>query len=57
MARKTPPRLHKVEEKKPLLSEIGIIRLGIILGLILLALLFIIICFVAIPQTYGFFWY
>ena len=57
MARKTPPRLHKVEEKKPLLSEIGKIRLGIILGLILLALLFIIICFVAIPQTYGFFWY
>ena len=57
MAKKKPARLHKVEEKKPLLPKANIIQIGIILGLVLLALLFLLICFMTIPQTYGYFWY
>lgn len=62
MSRKTkePVRLGKVEEPRQIdLSSIEnhIITIAIILGLILLALLFLIICCMLIPKTYGFFWY
>lgn len=57
MAKKTPVRLHKVEEKKPLLSNLNIVEIGIILGLILMALLFFLICLMVIPPTMGYYWY
>lgn len=53
----TPVRLHKVEEPKPTLIEKAIVFIGVLLGFLLLLLLFLVICSILIPKTYGFFWW
>ena len=52
-----PVRLHKVEEPTPTTMEKAIVFIGIILGFILLLLLFLLICYIIVPKTYGFFWW
>ena len=53
----TPVRLHKVEDPKPTTMEKAIVFIGVIMGFILLLLLFLLICYMIIPKTYGFFWW
>lgn len=57
MKKKTPARLHKKVEKKPILSKANVIQIGIVLGIVLLLLIFFLICFIAVPKTFGFFWW
>ena len=57
MRKKTPPRLHKKVEKKPVLSKATIVQIGIVLGIVLLLLIFLLICFIAVPKTLGFYWW
>lgn len=57
MAKKTPPRLHRKVEKKPVLSNTNMVQIGIVLGIMLLLLIFLLICFMAVPKTLGFYWW
>jgi hypothetical protein len=57
MAKKTPPRLHRKVEKKPVLSNTNMVQIGIVLGIMLLLLIFLLICFIAVPKTLGFYWW
>ena len=57
MKKKTPARLHKKVEKKPVWSSTNLIQIGIVLGIVLLLLIFLLICFIAVPKTLGFYWW
>ena len=57
MAKKTPPRLHRKVEKKPVLSNTNMVQIGIVLGIMLLLLIFLLIRFIAVPKTLGFYWW
>lgn len=57
MIKKTPARLHKKVEKKPVWSNLSMIQIGIVLGIVLLLLIFLLICFIAVPKTFGFYWW
>lgn len=57
MKKKTPARLHKKVEKKPVWSSINMVQIGIVLGIVLLLLIFLLICFIAVPKTLGFYWW
>lgn len=55
MSKKEPVRLYRADPRESVLQNDIVIRISITSALILAIILFLLICFLLVPATYGFF--
>ena len=55
MTKKEPVRLHRADPRESVLQNDIVIRISLTSAIILALLVVILICFLLVPKTYGFF--
>ena len=55
MSKKEPVRLYRADPRESVLQNDIVIRISMTSAIILALLVFILICFLLVPKTYGFF--
>ena len=55
MSKKEPVRLYRADPRESVLQNDIVIRISVTSAIILALLVFVIICFLLVPKTYGFF--
>ena len=55
MSKKEPVRLYRADPRESILDNDIVIRISVTSAIILALLVFVIICFLLVPKTYGFF--
>lgn len=55
MSKKEPRTLYRADPRESILDNDIVIRISVTSAIILALLVFVIICFLLVPKTYGFF--
>ena len=55
MSKKEPVRLYRADPRESILDNDIVIRISVTSAIILALLVFVLICFLLVPKTYGFF--
>ena len=55
MSKKEPVRLYRADPRESILDNDIVIRISVTSAIILALLIFVLICFLLVPKTYGFF--
>ena len=55
MSKKEPVRLYRADPRESVLQNDIVIRISVTSAIILALLVFVLICFLLVPKTYGFF--
>ena len=54
MSRQEPARLYRADPRESILQNDIVIRISVTTAILLAFILFFIVCFLLVPQTYGF---
>lgn len=54
MSRQEPARLYRADPRESILQNDIVIRISVTTAILLAFILFVILCFVLVPQTFGF---
>lgn len=54
MTKKEPVRLHRADPRESVLQNDIVIRISVTSAIIFALAIFVLICFLLVPQTYGF---